>query len=441
MALNGDSGKIVHEVTPDGAVFFGANADPGNTDESSKFPSAVALVWRWTGDQAFLRDLYPASVGAMRHVASLDDDGDGWPGGLGNVERPGMGEEKLDNAVYTIRGYADLADMARARGDASTRRWAQNEALRLIEKFERTWWYGGDARSYADSLLDPGNQKVFQRHWIGLTPTDAVLPALRGRAAGPLASRGHANSTLDQHERACFSSPLGLYHTGTGPTSHPDGNPGPSCDSVVSAVPSERNVFTLNSAIAAVSEGNYGRLAEDQQGVYTDGNARSQMDPSLWEMPGAMPEIVPGGSFGANIDRLFTERSMVLQAWGAYGTIWPVLHHWLGVSPDMGRGRVAVVPQVPAGQSEASATEVRLGNIGIDVSAERSGRTYQTTVTRDGRVRLTIGAVVPRGSRVASATLNGDPVELRRTSTARGLELTTTLPTGRGTSELEITLR
>ena len=114
--INPDSGKIVHEVTPDGAVYFGADDDPGNTDESSKYPSAVALVWRWTGDEAFLRDLYPASKRAMEFVAGLDEDEDGWPEGLGNVERPGMGEEKLDNAVYTIRGYADLADMARARG-------------------------------------------------------------------------------------------------------------------------------------------------------------------------------------------------------------------------------------------------------------------------------------------------------------------------------------
>jgi hypothetical protein len=135
-AVNGDSGKIVHEVTPDGAVYFGANADAGNTDESSKYPSAVALVWRWTGDRAFLKDLYPASVKAMRHVASLDADGDGWPGGLGNVERPGMGDEKLDNAVYTIRGYADLADMARARGDRTTRVWATKQARKLMARFE-----------------------------------------------------------------------------------------------------------------------------------------------------------------------------------------------------------------------------------------------------------------------------------------------------------------
>jgi hypothetical protein len=114
--VNQGSGKIVHEVTPDGAVYFGANADPGNTDESSKYPSAVALVWRWTGDKRFLEDLYPASVKAMKYVSTLDEDGDGWPEGLGNVERAGMGEEKLDNAVYTIRGYADLADLAQPAG-------------------------------------------------------------------------------------------------------------------------------------------------------------------------------------------------------------------------------------------------------------------------------------------------------------------------------------
>ena len=42
----------------------------------------------------------------------LDADGDGWPEGLGNVERTGMGEEKLDNTVAAVRGLYDLADLA-----------------------------------------------------------------------------------------------------------------------------------------------------------------------------------------------------------------------------------------------------------------------------------------------------------------------------------------
>jgi hypothetical protein len=439
--VNEGSGKIVHEVTPDGAVYFGANEDPGNTDESSKYPSAVALIWRWTGDRSFLKDLYPASVKAMKYVATLDEDGDGWPEGLGNVEREGMGEEKLDNAAYTIRGYADLADMAKAVGDSQTRRWAIGKAQALLDKFEDDWWYDADgARSYADSLDDPGNEKVFQRHWIGLTPTDAVLPKLPGRASAPLASDEHANTTLDQHERRCFTNTLGLYHTGTGPTSAPGGNPGPSCDSVVSAVPSERSIFTLNSAIAAVSEGNYGRLGRDEQRVYIRGNARSQLDPSLWEMPGAMPEIVPGGDFGANIDRLFTERSMVMQAWGAYGVLWPVINQWLGVSPDLGRGRLAVVPQLPAGQTRASANTIKLGSSSIDVAAQQQGATYTTTVTRHGRMHLRIGAVLPDGATVASATLNGSPVKPKLVKTTRGLEAVVSAKPGQRTATLVITI-
>ncbi len=350
-----------------------------------------------------------------------------------------MGEEKLDNAVYTIRGYADLAEMARAVGDRRTARWAAKQAKALIEAFEDTWWYDADgARSYADSLEGPDNAQVFQRHWIGLTPTDAVLPRLPGRPAGPLAADAHARATLSQHERSCFTDPLGLFHTGTGATSAPAGNPGATCDSVVSAVPSERNIFTLNSAIAAVSEGNYGRLAEAQQGVYTHGNARSQLDPTLWEMPGAMPEIVPGGDFGANIDRLFTERSMVLQAWGAYGILWPVVHQWLGVSPDAGRGRVAVVAQVPAGQTQVLGKKIRVGQGTIDVSSAHRGSSYATIVTRHAKLKLTIGIVLPKGSKIQIAALNGEPVEPELVETARGLEARVKVPAGTGQTLLGI---
>ena len=42
-------------VTPDGAVLFGANADAGNTDESSKYPSAAALILALDRGQAVPR--------------------------------------------------------------------------------------------------------------------------------------------------------------------------------------------------------------------------------------------------------------------------------------------------------------------------------------------------------------------------------------------------
>ncbi|HEX6922031.1 MAG TPA: glycogen debranching protein, partial [Actinomycetes bacterium] len=190
--INERSGKVVHEVMSDGSVYYGTNDSAGNTDETSKFPSAVALVWRWTGDDAFRDDLYDFTKRNMHYVVDqLDEDGDGWPEGLGNVERSGMGVEKLDNTVYTIRGLRDLADLAAGKGDTATATWASDRAAAMEQRFEDAWWYGGDAHQYADSIDDPDNPandntKILQRHWIGVTPMDAEL-VRPGRVTRPLA--------------------------------------------------------------------------------------------------------------------------------------------------------------------------------------------------------------------------------------------------------------
>jgi hypothetical protein len=445
-AVNDKSGKVVHEVVSDGSVYFGANDEKGNTDETAKYPSAAALVWRWTGDRAFLNDVYDFSVRNMHYVLDkLDTDGDGWPEGLGNVERPGMGVEKLDNTVYTVRGLYDLADMARARNDAATVTWATSHADDLIARFDQAWWNGGDTHQFADSLDDPDdpandNTKIFQRHWIGLTPLDAEL-VRAGRLTRPLATDAHAREVLDQREKPCYTGENGLFHTGTGPTSADGGNKGPACDSAVSSVQSDREAFTINTGIMAVAEGDFGRL--DRQRRYTDANARQQLDPSLYEMPGAMPEIAPSPDFDPpNIDRKETERSMVLQAWGAYGNLWPVVSQQLGVSPDMGRGRLEVVPQVPPGQPRVAGRHIRVGAGAVDVSAEASAKTLRTVVTdRASGTRLLIGQVLPVGAQVASVTLDGRRAAYQVRQTARGIEVVADAGSRGGRSDLLITVR
>jgi hypothetical protein len=435
---NNHSGKVVHEVTPDGQVYYGSNTDVGNTDETVKFPSAVALVWRWTGDNAFRDNLYDFAVRNMKYAVALDADGDGWPEGSGNVERGGMGQEKLDVAVYTIRGLLDLADMANAKGDKATAQWANGEAVKREQNFELTWWYGGDANSYADSLSDPGNVKLYQRYWIGATPMEAELAAVQGTPGGPLASLAHANTALTQRERNCFTGEFGFFHTGTGPTSDPGGNKGPSCDSVVSAVGSERDIFSLGNSIMAVAEGNYGRLTQAQK--YTTANARSALDPSVWEMPGAMPEILPSPDFGTNMSKDFLSRSSVMQAWGAYGVLWPVMHQQLGVAPDLGNGGLSVVPQVPDGQTSVAGSDILVGSGHVDVSATHAGKTLTVTVDAAVSTKLTLGAVLPAGSKVASVTLDGGNTGAQRVTTARGDEVLVK-PGSAGKHTLVVTLR
>ena len=273
--INGNSGKIVHEVVTDGSVYFGANSDLGNTDETAKFPSALALVWRWTGDDSFRDELYAQAVRGMHYVVEqLDADGDGWPEGLGNVERAGMGEEKLDNSVYTIRGLYDLADLARSKGDDATAAWANSHARSAEAAFEGAWWMP-EVPQHADSLDDPGNVKVQQRHWIGVTPMEVEL-LKDGQVSPGLTTRAHGTAALALRETSCFSGDFGLYHTGA-----------PGCDGGPPGT-GEQQIFSLNTAVMAVGEGNYGRLGADQQKRYTAANRRLQL-PDPDEQPGACP--------------------------------------------------------------------------------------------------------------------------------------------------------
>jgi hypothetical protein len=430
---NDHSGKVVHEVVTDGSIWFGSNTDPGNTDETVKFPSIVALLWRWTGDDRFRDDLYDFTVRNLRYAAeNLDEDGDGWLEGLGNVERPGMGPEKLDNNVYYVRGLYDLADLARSKGDRATARWAEGKADDLASRFEDEWWME-EQQLHADSLGD-ADEKIQQKHWITDTPMDAEL-TIDGRAVPGLAVYANGVRSLALHETPCFSGERpfnrGLFHTGCG--GGPTGT-------------GEESIFSLNTAIQAVGEGNYGRLGAEQQRRYTDANVETMFaEPATNgtpdEMPGAMPEIVPSPGFGKNIDRCWTCRAMFLQAWGHMGTAWPVVHQQLGVRPDMGRDRVEVVPQLPS-SSPIAGSNIRLGKGALElVRATRDGRRYVTTVdTGSAPVRrLQIGHTLPRDAKVDRVTLDGRKVRWQQRTTNRGLEVTTTARRGRHT--LTVTTR
>jgi hypothetical protein len=442
--LNDRSGVVAHEAVSDGSIWFGhdsrrPNGDYNfNTDEIVKFPSAAALVWRWNGDNRFRDQLYDFSVRNLRYVIErLDEDGDGWPEGRGNVEREGMGVEKLDNAVYLIRGLYDLADMARSKGDRRTAEWAEAQARERRQRFEATWWMPAE-RQYADSIdtppVDGPNDQQQDRHWIGVTPMEAALTI--GEEPWPgLAEFENGDLALDTREEPCYSGErepprnynLGLFHTGCGGGAAGQG---------------ERTIFGLNTAIQAVGEGNYGRLGPGKQQRYTDAEAEPMFGQPYTggtpdEQPGSLPEILPSPDFDAgpaprdaNIERCWTCRAMFVQAWGHYGTAWPVVAQQLGVRPDMGRRELEVTPQVPPDQSRIAGDAIRLARGQIDVAAAaREGSRYRTKVDVDvGLSELVLGHTIPRGTRPTSVRLDGRPAKYRIRRTNRGDEVLVKVP-------------
>ncbi len=412
---NNGSGKVVHEAVTDGSVYFGLNDEKGDIDETAKFPDAVAMVWRWTGDSKFRDDLYNFSLRNMQYMVNLTtSDDDVWPDGDGNVESSVLGEEPVDVAVYTIRGLLDLADMAASKGDTATEHWALNHAAAMERAFQGAWWMPSIPQ-YADSLKDPANSQLMERWWTGVTPMEAELYSGGVQQPG-LAPKADALPALALRETSCYSGTYGMYVEGA-----------PGCDTGTYTMTKAQVAYTLNTAVMAVGLGNYGLLGPKDQQVYTDDLAQLQLG-TVEEQPGTMPEIGPSPDFAANVTQPFNERSSLEQAWGTYGVLWPVVHQQLGVDPQLGHGLLEVLPSVPPNQSTVSGTAIRIGAGTIDVTATHSGTSWTTTVTPSQLTcTLHAGATLPADSTVQSVTLNGAPVayQVRDTNSGRQVFVST----------------
>jgi glycogen debranching enzyme len=401
-AVNGSTGKVVHEVVTDGSVYFGLNSDAGDTNETAQFAVAVDLLWRWSGDRSFLRETYPFVRAGLRYITSrqMDADGDGWPEGLGMVEVSGMASSKLDVASYTWLALESLDGMAAAEGDHATRAWAASRADWMSRHFESAWWVP-KASLYADSLCSPDDvasgvgpcvragQRLQERYWIDATPMEAgIAPA------------SHAVKALNRMQSSTFTGPYGLYQAGKGGGVDGQG---------------DLRVWTLPTSVMAVAEARYGRVDESLR--YVNAIARL-LD---LEMPGALPEIAPGPGydpFGA-----MTGRAMFMQAWSAYGIQWPVIHDFLGVDPNIPAKKLSVIPNLPAAWPAASVQKLRVGGGMVSVQARRSGSEYLTRVTAPRGLSLTIGQVIPSGLRVVSATLDGKQAAFSAVETNRGRDV------------------
>ena len=383
---------VTHEVITDGSNWFGKDQQRRTpTHATPTRPSSSRAPWRWSGagrattGSATSCTTSRAAVRAV--VERLDEDGDGWPEGSGNVERAGMGAEKLDNTVYLIRGLYDLADMAQLQGRQRHRPLGDEPADGLRARFEGAWWMPAPptacTRTRSTTRRSTGEQPA-DKHWIGVTPMEAEL-TVDGEAVPGLATFEHG----DQRSRCTRRTASAASGRTTSACSTRAATAGRTA-------PGERTIFSLNTAIQAVGEGNYGRLGAGQQQRYTDAN----VEPMFGEpYTGGTPDEQPGRDAGdpavaglrrpanPNIDRCWTCRAMFMQAWGHYGTVWPVVHQQLGVRPDVGRGRLEVVPQLPSADADR-----RLEHPARSRRAEaRPGVTRRRPLPHDGRHGLGAG--------------------------------------------------
>jgi hypothetical protein len=420
--VNGSTGKVLHEVATDGSVYYGTRNQPGDINETAEFATAVAALWRWTGDDEVRDDNYQFIIDGLHYLTrDLDVNEDGWPEGDGMVEESGMGAEKLDVAVYTIRALNDLEEMAATKDDQATRKWAKDKGSILLSRFEQDWWMP-ERGLYADSLAlnqkVPTNPlaalgtapitKLQQLYWTNATPLEANF-----------ASSCQGNAAFPTLESSVFTGINGFYQAGIG------GGPSGKGDLEASALP---------SSVMAVAEANYGRVDESLRYVL---NIARQLD---LEQPGALPEQMPSPDYVMFPFQPLIRRAMVMQAWASYGVLYPIVHYFLGIQPHIPHRLLTVVPQLPSSLPHLSIEGLRIGNQLLAVAAQRSDKLYVTEVTLPAGHRLEIGHTLKAGVSIQSVTLNGKAADYEVRSTHRGSEVVAQVSTA-GTYRLVVQSR
>ena len=194
--LNDRSGIVVHEAVSDGSVWFGHDSQTTaadgtktndfNTDETIKFPSAVALIWRWTGDNRFRDEMYDF---AKRNLQVRRPAPRRRPRRLAR----GLGQRRAHRAWARRSSTTPSTTSARSttwptwRGPSTTARpstWATNLARKLQRAVRGH--VVGRGRAAVRRLADRPGQR-------------AVLPEALDR---PGADGGRADATATRRRRA-----------------------------------------------------------------------------------------------------------------------------------------------------------------------------------------------------------------------------------------------
>ena len=235
-----------------------------------------------------------------------------------------MGEEKLDNTVYYVRGLYDLADMAAAKRDRATERWARGLADRVARALRRHLVARAQppVRGFArEPVQRPHPAEALDRRHADGGRADrrrrrrprprAVRRTARPRSPGV---RTRATAASRPYNR-------GLFHTGCG------GGPTGA---------GERTIFSLNTAIQAVG---LRQLRPRDASRYTGANRAPMFEPD--EMPGALPEILPSPDFGDRRTQRPQHRPLLDLPRDVRPGLGPLRHGVAGRAPAARRAAVA----------------------------------------------------------------------------------------------------
>ncbi|WP_367391350.1 glycogen debranching protein [Lewinella sp. LCG006] len=394
-AVTNGNGRIVHEVSTNGAVF-----NPGNINETPQFASLIWEVYRWNGEESFLRKYFPTiQKGLQWLMIERDSNQNLFPEGFGMMEIHGLDSEMIDVAAYSQRALADAAKIARVLGEDKPAAQYQEQAQQLAAKINEEFW-SEEFASYADFIgtdeqalhliedaiiradtLDkpwaveelkrtresilanpsPGLKPfVLHHNWVVNTPMEMKI-----------ADPEKAILALETARR--FVNPFGVFVTGIDRDESAGSDDGAFKGS--KAFSYTGAVMTLPTGVQVVAENNYGR--PDQALDYLQRMSRS----FSYALPGSMYEVSP-------------DYGMITQAWNIYSFAVPIVQQFFGIQPDAANKQVVIHPQMPSSWEYAKLENVEIADNEVSIFYKKGEKGVELEITQTN-TRWTLQVALP----------------------------------------------
>jgi len=366
-AVNGN-GKIIHEMSTNGAVF-----NQGNINETPQFAILIWRIYQWNGDLAFLERYFPTVEKGLQWLMEENDlNKNGFPEGFGMMEVHGLDSEMIDVATYTQKAFDDATNMAKILGKDSLADTYKTVANTLKKSINTDFW-SPDFNSYADfigtdqqalhliedaivradTLKKPWSIKEMEatKEFILKNPSSKPRPfvlhhnwVVNTPMEMGIAAKEQAVKALETAKN--YVNPFGVFVTGIDRDESAGSN-----ENTYKAPPIftyTGAVMTLPTGVSAIAENNYGR--PNQALDYLERMTRS----FSYALPGSMYEVSP--DFG-----------MMAQAWNIYSYAYPIMHQFFGIQPNAAEKEIRIAPQMPDKWNEASLENVKVGDNEISV--------------------------------------------------------------------------
>ncbi|MEZ0225777.1 MAG: glycogen debranching N-terminal domain-containing protein [Alphaproteobacteria bacterium] len=392
-----DPGKIMHEIRQ--GEMAGAKEVPhapyyGTADATPLFISLAGAYFERTGDEAFLKQLWPHIERALEWIDKYGDfDGDGFveyqrrgEGGLGNqgwkdsndsISHADGSLAKGAIALCEVQGYVydakqSAAKIAAVLGKTDVAKKLSAEAQKLQENFDKAFWsdtlgtyalaLDGDKKPCLVNTSNPGHLL-----FSGIVPPERAEKVAK-TLMSPDMFTGWGIRTLSKKEKRYEpSKPPAGYHNGT--------------------------VWTHDTAIAAAGFARYGMEEQAAQLLTALFNAAAHF-PRM-----RLPELFGGLDREDGKPPAPYPVACNPQAWSSASESL-LLQAMLGIKID-GRTKTVTVdnPQLPGWLDALSISDLKIGNSSISLEFRRDGKQTQVECIAKSADITFNDAAVPESAR------------------------------------------